>query len=100
MKRAIKIPIKTILRNAGFEGEVIAGKLEEENVRSNGFNAASGEYVNMLKEGIIDPTKVIKSALVDSSSVASMVLTTEAVVANDDEVKKPAVGQGLADGMY
>ena len=92
MKKAIKIPVKTIVKNAGYEGEVVAGKLEEENCRTKGFNAATGSFVDMFKEGIIDPTKVIKSALVDSSSVASMVLTTEAVVANDNEDKQPTVG--------
>jgi len=65
-----------IAENAGYEGSLIAAKLLEEGNINKGFNAANGKYVNMREAGIIDPTKVVRSALVDSSSVASLMLTT------------------------
>ncbi len=86
IQSAIRIPLQTICNNAGFQGSLIAAKLLEENNVERGFNAAKGTYVDMRKEGIIDPTKVVRTALIDSSSVASLMLTTECMIY--DEVEK------------
>ena len=76
-----------IAENAGYEGSLIAAKLLEEGNRDKGFDAASGKYVNMKTNGIIDPTKVVKSELIDSSSVASLMLTTECMIYDEPEKK-------------
>ncbi|AYV69159.1 chaperonin GroEL [Niallia circulans] len=89
--RAIEEPVRQIAFNAGLEGSVIVEKLKNEPV-GTGFNAANGEWVNMIEAGIVDPTKVTRSALQNAGSVAAMFLTTEAVVADKPE---PA-GQGAA----
>ena len=80
IQKAIKIPLMKIAENAGYEGSLIAAKLLEEGNRSKGFDASNGKYVDMKDNGIIDPTKVVKSALIDSSSVASLMLTTECMI--------------------
>jgi chaperonin GroEL len=90
--RAIEEPVRTIAHNAGLEGSVIVDRLKREAV-GTGFNAATGEWVNMIDAGIVDPTKVTRSALQNAASVASMFLTTEAVVADKPE---PA-GAGMPD---
>lgn len=77
----------TICENAGFQGSLIAAKLLEEGNYEKGFNAANGTYVDMRKEGVIDPTKVVRTALVDSSSVASLMLTTECMIYDEPEKK-------------
>ena len=66
--------------NAGFEGSIVVDKLLEEGNRTKGFDAAKGEYVDMIKSGIIDPTKVVRHAIVDASGVASLMLTTDAAI--------------------
>ena len=86
IQNAIKIPLITIAQNAGFEGNLVAAKLLEENKPERGFNAANGEYVELTKSGIVDPTKVVRTALVHSGSVASLMLTTECMIF--DEVEK------------
>lgn len=90
--RAIEEPVRTIAQNAGLEGSVIVDRLKREAV-GTGFNAATGEWVNMIEAGIVDPTKVTRSALQNAASVAAMFLTTEAVVADKPE---PA-GAGMPD---
>ncbi|MEH7114467.1 chaperonin GroEL [Neobacillus niacini] len=90
--RAIEEPVRTIAHNAGLEGSVIVDRLKREEV-GTGFNAATGEWVNMIDAGIVDPTKVTRSALQNAASVAAMFLTTEAVVADKPE---PA-GAGMPD---
>merc|ERR1712166_630001 len=80
VKKACKIPVQMICANAGFEGSVVVDKLLEANDSGRGFNAANGEYVNMSEAGIIDPTKVARTALIDASGVASLMVTTEAIV--------------------
>jgi TCP-1/cpn60 chaperonin family len=80
IREACKIPTKTICANAGFEGSIVVDKLIEANTPSKGFNAAKGEYVNMIETGIIDPVKVVRTALVDASGVASLMITTEAMI--------------------
>lgn len=106
VEKAIRIPSKTIAENAGEEGAVIVGKIFELNNEEMGFNAANGEYVNMIEKGIIDPTKVVRTALVDAASVASLMTTTEAMIVEIKE-DKPAAnpmggmgGMGGMEGMY
>ena len=90
--RAMEEPVRTIAHNAGLEGSVIVDRLKREEV-GTGFNAANGEWVNMIQAGIVDPTKVTRYALQNAASVAAMFLTTEAVVADKPE---PA-GSGMPD---
>ena len=82
--RALEEPVRQIALNAGFEGSIIIDRLKNSEV-GTGFNAATGEWVNMIEAGIIDPVKVTRSALQNAASVASLILTTEAVVANKPE---------------
>ncbi|HEM6249434.1 chaperonin GroEL [Streptococcus suis] len=95
--RALEEPVRQIAYNAGYEGSVIIDKLKNSEL-GTGFNAATGEWVNMIETGIIDPVKVTRSALQNAASVASLILTTEAVVANKPEPAAPAMPQGM-DGM-
>ncbi|KXT80490.1 Heat shock protein 60 family chaperone GroEL [Streptococcus oralis] len=87
--RALEEPVRQIAHNAGFEGSIVIDRLKNAEV-GTGFNAATGEWVNMIEEGIIDPVKVSRSALQNAASVASLILTTEAVVANKPEPASPA----------
>ena len=93
--KALEAPLFHIAYNAGLEGAVIINKVRESEV-GTGFNAANGEWVNMVEAGIIDPVKVTRSALQNAASVASLILTTEAVVANHPE---PAASTPAAPGM-
>lgn len=92
--RALEEPVRQIAHNAGLEGSVIVDRLKKEQV-GVGFNAANGEWVNMIEAGIVDPTKVSRSALQNAGSVAAMLLTTEAVVA--DKPEENAGGAGMPD---
>nr|WP_263323800.1 chaperonin GroEL [Neobacillus sp. Marseille-Q6967] len=92
--RAMEEPVRTIAHNAGLEGSVIVDRLKREEV-GTGFNAANGEWVNMIEAGIVDPTKVTRSALQNAASVAAMFLTTEAVVA--DKPEPAGAGGGMPD---
>jgi len=100
--RALEEPVRTIAANAGQEGSVIVERLKNEKV-GIGYNAATGEWVNMFEAGIVDPAKVTRSALQNAASVAAMFLTTEAVVAEKPEPNKPAMpdmgGMGGMGGM-
>jgi chaperonin GroEL len=100
--RAIEEPVRTIAHNAGLEGSVIVERLKREEV-GTGFNAANGEWVNMIQAGIVDPAKVTRSALQNAASVAAMFLTTEAVVADKPEENKGGMpdmsGMGGMGGM-
>lgn len=87
--RALEEPVRQIAHNAGFEGSIIIDRLKNATT-GTGFNAATGEWVNMIEAGIIDPVKVSRSALQNAASVASLILTTEAVVANQPEPASPA----------
>jgi chaperonin GroEL len=80
IRRALQAPIRQIAENAGVDGAVVAGKLLEGNDFNFGYNAATDEYTDMVKAGIIDPTKVVRTALQDAASVASLLITTEAMV--------------------
>lgn len=94
--RALEEPIRTIAANAGQEGSVIVERLKNEQI-GVGYNAATGEWVNMFEAGIVDPAKVTRSALQNAASVAAMFLTTEAVVADKPEPKGAAGGAGMPD---
>ena len=87
--RALEEPVRQIAHNAGFEGSIVIDRLKNAEL-GTGFNAATGEWVNMIDQGIIDPVKVSRSALQNAASVASLILTTEAVVANKPEPVVPA----------
>ena len=87
--RALEEPVRQIAHNAGFEGSIVIDRLKNAEL-GTGFNAATGEWVNMIEAGIIDPVKVSRSALQNAASVASLILTTEAVVANKPEPVSPA----------
>ena len=87
--RALEEPVRQIAYNAGYEGSIVIDRLKNAEA-GTGFNAATGEWVNMIEAGIIDPVKVSRSALQNAASVASLILTTEAVVANKPEPAAPA----------
>jgi len=89
VRRALQAPVRQIAENAGHDGAVVAGKLLEQKDTSRGFDAQKGDYVNMIKAGIIDPTKVVRTALQDASSVAGLLITTEAMVTDIPEKKDP-----------
>ncbi|KXU01531.1 chaperonin GroEL [Streptococcus constellatus] len=98
--RALEEPIRQIAINAGFEGSIVIDRLKNSEV-GTGFNAATGEWVNMIEAGIIDPVKVTRSALQNAASVASLILTTEAVVASQPEPASPtpAMDPSMMGGM-
>ena len=98
--RALEEPVRQIALNAGFEGSIIIDRLKNSEA-GTGFNAATGEWVNMIEAGIIDPVKVTRSALQNAASVASLILTTEAVVANKPEPAPaaPAMDPSMMGGM-
>ncbi len=101
IRRAIQVPLRQISENAGEDGAVIAGKVLENSEYTFGFDAQSGEYKNMVSAGIIDPTKVVRTALQDAASVASLIITTEAGVTERPEKKAPmgAPDMGGMGGM-
>jgi chaperonin GroEL len=96
VRRAIEAPLRQIAENAGVDGAVVAGKVRENKDTSFGFNAQTEEYGDMFKYGVIDPAKVVRTAMEDASSVAGLLITTEAMVA--DKPEKPGAGGG-APGM-
>ena len=98
--RALEEPVRQIAHNAGFEGSIVIDRLKNAEL-GTGFNAATGEWVNMIEQGIIDPVKVSRSALQNAASVASLILTTEAVVANKPEpvAPAPAMDPSMMGGM-
>ncbi len=99
VKRALEEPVRQIANNAGFEGSVVVQKVIDGN-DDFGFNAETGKYENLIAAGIIDPTKVTRFALQNAASVAGLLLTTEAMVAEKPEPKKPAAPQMPSEDMY
>ena len=97
--KALEAPVRQIAENAGFEGSVIVDKIRESGKVGYGFDAYSETYCDMMEKGIVDPTKVTRSALQNAASVASTVLTTEALVANQPEEAPAAPAAGMG-GMY
>jgi len=96
VRRALEEPLRQIVANGGLEGSVIVNKVKEDGKDAYGFNAATGQYEDLLKAGVIDPTKVSRFALQNAASVAALMLTTEAMVAEHpkDDEKMPAGGPG------
>ena len=97
VRRALEEPIRQIVQNAGLEGSVVVEKVKAAKDVAHGFDAESNEYVDMMQAGIIDPTKVERIALQNAASIASLLLTTEAIVADMPEDEKhamPAMPQG------
>jgi chaperonin GroEL len=105
IRQALQAPARQIANNAGVEGSVIVGKLLELTDKTTGYNAQTGEFTDLIKAGVIDPTKVVRSALQNAASVAGLLITTEAMVAEKDEPKSamPAApdmgGMGGMGGM-
>jgi chaperonin GroEL len=99
VRRAIQTPARQIVENAGSDGSVVVGKLMESNDTNYGFDAQTGNYVNMVKAGIIDPTKVVRLALQGAASVAGLLVTTEAMVAERPEKKDSAPAMPPGGGM-
>ena len=97
VRRAIQVPARQIIQNAGEDGSLVVGKLLESSSYSWGFNAATGEYQDLVKAGVIDPAKVVRTALQDAASVASLLITTEALVA--DRPKKAELASTAAPPM-
>jgi chaperonin GroEL len=100
VRKAIQMPLRQIAENAGEDGAVIAGKILDKDEYNWGFDAQTGEFKDLVKSGIIDPTKVVRTALQDAASVAGLLVTTEAMVAEKPEKKAPAMppgGGGMGD---
>ena len=94
VRRALQSPVRQIAENAGYDGAVVAGKMLDQKDANFGFDAQKGEYVDMIKSGIIDPVKVVRTALQDAASVAGLLVTTEAMVAERPEKKGPPMPPG------
>jgi chaperonin GroEL len=99
VKRAITEPLRMIAENAGEEGAVVLGKVLDSKEANFGFNAFSGEYEDLVKAGVLDPTKVVRTALQNAGSIASLMLTTEALVAEIPEKKEAPAAPGHGGGM-
>src|SRR6201981_3632441 len=99
VKRALQEPARQIAENAGEEGAIVLGKIQEAKDPNYGFNAQSGEYEDLVKAGVLDPTKVVRTALQNAGSIASLMLTTEALVAEVPEEKKAPAGAPGGGGM-
>jgi chaperonin GroEL len=96
--RALEAPIRQIVENAGVEGSIVVGKLTDSRDRNQGFDAQTETYVDMIKAGIVDPAKVVRTALQDAGSVAALLITTEAMIA-DIPAKESAPAAGNGGGM-
>lgn len=102
VRRALEEPVRQIAQNAGHEGAVIVGRVRESDETNFGFNADSEEFVNLVDAGVIDPTMVARTALQNASSIASLLLTTEALITEIPEEEKaaPPAPHGEMGGMY
>jgi chaperonin GroEL len=98
VRKALSWPARQIAINAGEDGSVVVGKILEKDQYAFGFDAQTGEYGNMVSKGIIDPTKVVRTALQDASSVAGLLITTEAMVAEVPKKQPPAMPPGGPGG--
>jgi len=92
--RALEAPIRQIAENSGVEGSIVVGKLTEAKNANQGFDAQAEIYVDMIKAGIIDPAKVVRTALQDAGSVAGLLITAEAMIAEVPQKEAPAAGGG------
>jgi chaperonin GroEL len=98
VRKALEAPLRQIAQNAGVDGSVVAGKIRESDDKTFGFNAQTEEYGDMFKFGVIDPAKVVRTALEDAASIASLLITTEAMVAEKPKEDKAGAG-GMPGGM-
>ena len=96
VRKALQVPLRQIAENAGFDGAVVAGKLLEKRDTKFGFNAQTEKYQDLVKAGVIDPTKVVRTALQDAASIAGLLVTTEVMIADKPEKKD---GGGMGGGM-
>ena len=100
VRRSLQAPLRQIAQNAGHNGAVVAGKLADGNDQQMGFNAQTDVYENLVTAGVIDPTKVVRAALQDAASVAGLLITTEATIAEvADDKPAPAMAGGGMGGM-
>ena len=99
VRKAIQAPARQIVENAGSDGAVVVGKLLEAKDYSFGYDAQKGEYVDLMKVGIIDPTKVVRIALQDASSIAGLIVTTEATITEHPKKETPPMPGGGMGGM-
>ncbi|HVG49188.1 MAG TPA: TCP-1/cpn60 chaperonin family protein, partial [Rubellimicrobium sp.] len=99
VRRALEAPLRQIAENAGVDGAVVAGKVRESEDKSFGFNAQTEEYGDMFAFGVIDPAKVVRTALEDAASIAGLLITTEAMVADKPKDDKAGAGMGAGGGM-
>jgi chaperonin GroEL len=101
VRRALQEPIRQIVQNAGDEGSVVVGKILENANQNYGYDAQTGQYGDMIQMGIVDPVKVVRTALQDAASVASLLITTEAMIAEMPKDPAPAMGGGggMGGGM-
>ena len=101
MRRAIQSPVRQIVENSGVEASIVVGKLLEQKSSTYGFDAQTEQYVDLVEAGIIDPTKVVRTALQNAASIAALLITTEAMVAQrpkaDSSPGMPAGGMGGMD---
>jgi chaperonin GroEL len=98
VRKALEAPVRQIAENAGVDGSIVVGKLRESTEPHWGFDAQSGEYRDLFKAGIIDPTKVVRTALQDAASVAGLLITTEAMIAErpkKEEASPMSAGAGM-----
>src|SRR5690606_4229517 len=98
VRKALQAPIRQIAENAGVEGSIVVGKVSEGKGASFGYDAQNDEYGDMIDKGIIDPAKVVRTALQDAASIAGLIITTEAGIAEAPK-KGGAAGGGMPGGM-
>jgi chaperonin GroEL len=100
VRRALQEPLRQIAENAGEEGAIVLGKINDSKDNNYGYNALTGDYEDLVKAGVLDPTKVVRTALTNAGSIAALMLTTEALIAEIPEEKKGApMGGGHGGGM-
>ncbi len=97
VRKALQAPIRQIVQNAGGEGSIVVGKILDNGSLTFGYNAQTGEYGDMIQSGIVDPVKVVRSALQDAASVAGLLVTTEAMIS--EAPKKDSGAGGMPGGM-
>lgn len=100
IKKALEVPLRQIVQNAGIDGAIVVGKLQESQNINFGFNAQTMEFTDMIEGGIIDPTKVVRIALQDAASIASLILTTEAIIEDEPVKDKEWLKNNVNMGMY
>src|SRR3712207_3742092 len=101
VRKALQWPARQIAENAGADGSIVVGKLTDSREANWGYDAQAGEYTDLVARGVIDPAKVVRTALQDAASVAGLLITTEAMVAEKPQKKEPAMpgGGGMGGGM-